>query len=190
MTLRLDITITGLDRIAEAILALAGGMRQVGSQGRAHREDSLTGMHQEAPGCTSESVSPAAIPTAPVTTAPTAAPVGPVPTAPTTAPATPTPIVPTAVAATSLPASPAVAAAPTAPTSGIAPQTAPVQSGQPSYSLDELAAAAMTLMDSDPRRTDDLQALLRSFGVETLPSLPRAQYGAFATALRGMGARI
>lgn len=56
------------------------------------------------------------------------------------------------------------------------------------YTLDELARAAMTLMDAG--RQLDLQGLLRSFGVEALPALPQEQYGAFATALRGMGAQI
>lgn len=56
------------------------------------------------------------------------------------------------------------------------------------YTLDDLAAAAMTLMDAG--RQGELLQLLASFEVETLPSLPQAQYGAFATALRGMGAKI
>ena len=54
--------------------------------------------------------------------------------------------------------------------------------------MDDLATAASTLLDSG--RMAELQNLLRSFGVESLPALPQEQYGAFATALRGMGARI
>lgn len=57
-----------------------------------------------------------------------------------------------------------------------------------SYTLDDLAVAGMSLMDSG--RQADLHQLLASFGVEALPALPPAQYGAFATALRGMGAKI
>lgn len=56
------------------------------------------------------------------------------------------------------------------------------------YSLDEIANAAMTLMDSG--RQTDLLGLLAQFGVEALPALPKDQYGAFATALRGLGAQI
>lgn len=56
------------------------------------------------------------------------------------------------------------------------------------YTLDELARAAMSLMDSG--KQPDLLQLLASFGVEALPALPPAQYGAFATALRGLGAQI
>ena len=57
-----------------------------------------------------------------------------------------------------------------------------------SYTLDDLARAGMTLRDSG--RQADLQGLLKTFGVEALPALPKEQYGAFATALRGMGAQI
>nr|DAJ02426.1 MAG TPA: hypothetical protein [Caudoviricetes sp.] len=46
----------------------------------------------------------------------------------------------------------------------------------------------MTLMDAG--RQGDLQQLLARFGVEALPALPPVQYGAFATALREMGAQI
>mgnify|MGYP006911652631 CR=1 FL=1 len=56
------------------------------------------------------------------------------------------------------------------------------------YRQDDLARAAMTLMDAG--RMNDLQALLAQFGVASLPELPESQRGAFATALRGMGAKI
>ena len=79
-----------------------------------------------------------------------------------------------------------------------AEQTAPVTPAQPAmstvpttertYSLDELANAAMTLMDKGMQ--NQLQELLASYGVEALPTLPREMYGNFATALRGMGANI
>lgn len=72
------------------------------------------------------------------------------------------------------------------------PSQAPVQTAVPttaqSYSADDLARAAMTLMDAG--RMNDLQALLAQFGVKSLPELPESQRGAFATALRGMGAKI
>lgn len=69
-----------------------------------------------------------------------------------------------------------------------APATAAVPTSQPVYTLDDLSRAAMTLMDSG--RMTDLQQLLASFGVSSLPDLPKEQYGTFATALRGMGAQI
>ena len=82
---------------------------------------------------------------------------------------------------------PAVAPAPTP-----SPSQAPVQTAVPttaqSYSADDLARAAMTLMDAG--RMNDLQVLLARFGINSLPELPESQRGAFATALRGMGAKI
>lgn len=73
-----------------------------------------------------------------------------------------------------------------------APVTSPaapaVPTASPSYTLDDLARAAMTLMDAG--RLNELQQLLTQFGVEALPMLPKDQYGAFATALRGLGAQI
>ena len=70
--------------------------------------------------------------------------------------------------------------------------TAPVQTPVPTtsvtYTPDDLARAAMALMDAG--RMNDLQALLSKFGVASLPELPESQRGAFATALRGMGAKI
>lgn len=67
-------------------------------------------------------------------------------------------------------------------------QQAPVQTATPSYTADDLARAAMTLMDSG--RQGDLINLLAQFGTEALTQLPQEQYGAFATALRGLGAPI
>lgn len=70
----------------------------------------------------------------------------------------------------------------TAPVPGTVPTATPV------YTEDVLAKAAMTLMDSG--KQGDLINLLGQFGVNALPELPPGQYGAFATALRGMGAQI
>ena len=88
-----------------------------------------------------------------------------------------------------------VQAVPTAPITQAAPTVAPVQQPVPvtpvptterTYTLDELANAAMTLMDKGMQT--QLQELLAGYGVEALPALPKDQYGNFATALRGMGA--
>lgn len=68
------------------------------------------------------------------------------------------------------------------------PAMSPVPTTERTYSLDELASAAMTLMDKGMQ--NQLQELLASYDVETLPALPREMYGNFATALRGMGANI
>lgn len=100
------------------------------------------------------------------------------------------PVAPTAPAAPPAPAAPAAPPAPAAPTAPVAPATpaAPVPTTQVSYKPDDLARAAMSLMDSG--RQPDLIALLGQFGVVSIPDLRPEQYGAFATALRGMGAQI
>lgn len=105
---------------------------------------------------------------------------------------------PVSVSVASIPAS---AAVPLTPTQAVAPATAAmpacaapstvptaVPTAGTSYTLDELARAAIALVDSG--KQVDLQQLLAQFGVEALPVLPKEQYGAFATALRGMGAQI
>jgi hypothetical protein len=79
-----------------------------------------------------------------------------------------------------------VQSAPVTPVAQPAMSTVPTT--ERTYSLDELANAAMTLMDKGMQ--NQLQELLASYGVEALPALPREMYGNFATALRGMGANI
>ena len=91
------------------------------------------------------------------------------------------------------PANASMQAVPTqAPTQQAVPTQAPTQqavpTSQPTYAMDDLSRAAMTLMDTG--RQDELRNLLAQFGVQSLPDLPQEQYGAFATALRGMGAKI
>lgn len=101
---------------------------------------------------------------------------------------TPAPIQPAPVAQ---PAQQVPAAPVTPPPVQQAPATPPVQpvpTTAPSYTLDDLTRAAIPLMDSG--RQPELLQLIRSFGVDAMPSLPQAQYGAFATALRGLGAQI
>lgn len=80
--------------------------------------------------------------------------------------------------------------APSAPVAQTVQQPAPVSvpTSSASYTQDDLARAAMTLMDAG--RQNELLNLLAQFGVTSLPDLPQVQYGAFATALRGLGARI
>lgn len=81
----------------------------------------------------------------------------------------------------------------TAPVQTAPVQTAPVQTAVPTstvaYTMDDLARAGMSLMDCGKQA--ELQKLLKEgFGVDALPQLPKEQYGAFATALREMGAQI
>lgn len=81
----------------------------------------------------------------------------------------------------------------TAPVQTSPIQTAPVQTAVPTstvaYTMDDLARAGMSLMVCGKQA--ELQKLLKEgFGVDALPQLPKEQYGAFATALREMGAQI
>lgn len=69
-----------------------------------------------------------------------------------------------------------------------APVQAPVPTTSVTYTPDDLARAAFALMDSG--RQQELIGLLQQFGVNAIPELKTEQYGAFATALRGMGAQI
>lgn len=55
------------------------------------------------------------------------------------------------------------------------------------YTLGELSTAAAGIIGS---KRQELLGLLAQFGAESLHSLPQEQYGAFATALRGIGAKI
>lgn len=95
-----------------------------------------------------------------------------VPVAPAEAPSVPVVQAAAAVA----PATPAVTAVPAVPTSA------------PEYTMDDLARAAIPLMDAGNQQA--LVGLLAQFGVSALTELKKEQYGAFATALRGLGAKI
>ena len=98
------------------------------------------------------------------------------------------PAVPVQAQAAAVPTAPVVTAPAAAAPATPAQPAAAVLTAQSSYTLDDLARAGMTLMDSG--RQGDLLQLLARFGVDALPALPQAQYGAFATALREMGAQI
>lgn len=67
-------------------------------------------------------------------------------------------------------------------------QVAPVPTSTQSYTMEQLAVAATQLMDAGRRA--ELVSLLSSFGVQALTALPKEQYGAFATQLRTLGAKI
>ena len=128
-------------------------------------------------------------PAAPVAPVQPAAPVAPVqpaaPVAPVQAAA------PVASAQPAVPTAPVQAAAPMAPVQPVA-SVAPIQPVVPTtsvtYTPDDLARAAFALMDSG--RQQELIGLLQQFGVNAIPELKPEQFGAFATALRGMGAQI
>ena len=106
----------------------------------------------------------------------------PVPVPSTPAPQQFAPIAPIA------PIPPAPAAVPiTAPVPAPVPTAVPVTAA-PAYTLDQLGKAGAALVDVGKR--DQLIALLQRRGIQTLSQLDPAQYGAFATELRGLGAQI
>ena len=113
------------------------------------------------------------------TTAPTAASQY---TVPVTQAVPTAPIQPVASAARAVPVQSAVPTAPTVPVQQAVPTSTRT------YTPDELAKAAMPLMDSG--RQNELLTLLQQFGTSSIQTLHPSQYGAFATALRGMGAQI
>lgn len=80
---------------------------------------------------------------------------------------------------------PAASAAPV-PTAPATPAAVPTSTH--TYTPDELAKAAMPLMDAGKQQ--ELIGLVHQFGASSIPELRPEQYGAFATALRGMGAQI
>lgn len=77
---------------------------------------------------------------------------------------------------------PATTAQPNTPVAGV-PLAQP-----PKYTVDQIMAAGAQLMDAG--KVNDLMNLLHSFGVQAVMDLKPEQLGAFATALRDMGAKI
>lgn len=75
---------------------------------------------------------------------------------------------------------------PVAPAAPLAP--APVPTTAPTYTMEQLAVAATQLVDAG--RRNDVVTLLGQFGAQSVMTLPKEQYGNFATALRQMGAQI
>ena len=109
--------------------------------------------------------------------------------APQPAPAQAPPAAPTAFtpAAPAQPA-PAQQAPPPAPAAPAQQPPAPVPTAERAYTLDELGRAGAALLEMG--KANEVQALVAGFGVASLQELPEGQYGAFAMAMRSMGAPI
>lgn len=82
---------------------------------------------------------------------------------------------------------PAPVTPPPAPnyTPGLAPTTS-----APSYTPEQVGKAGADLIASNSAKMPDLLALLQQFGVPAITELKPEQLGPFATALRGLGAKI
>ncbi len=158
LEIKILVKIEGLNRLADALFAIAGA-------GNAGREEEV----QETPEVPAGNIQTPGIHLANTQ-----------PEVPATVPVRePQPVAQT-------PAVPVTATAAPVNSQGQPQLAVPV--GATTYSLDDLAHAAMALMDAG--RQADLQGLLAKFGVESLPQLPPAHYGAFATGMREMGAQI
>lgn len=78
------------------------------------------------------------------------------------------------------------------------PQTMPTQqpvvqppvTGAPSYTHDQIGRAGAELVQSDPTKMQALLGLLQQFGAAAIQNLKPEQLGAFASALRSLGARL
>ncbi len=112
------------------------------------------------------------------------------PVAQTTAPAA-QPTTPVAQPTTPVAQQTAAPTAP-APASAAAPMNYPAPgvplAQPPKYTVDQIMAAGAMLMDAG--KVNELMNLLHSFGVQAVMDLKPEQLGAFATALRELGAKI
>lgn len=86
------------------------------------------------------------------------------------------------------------AAAPITPAPAPVPTPAPVAaapvSPAPPIQRADVARAGAALLSQNPALQQQLVALLGEFKAQTVQDIPEDQLGAFATRLRGMGARI
>ena len=93
----------------------------------------------------------------------------------------PVPVTPVPVA------QPAAAPAPVAqPVPAPAPAAAPTTAR--AFRFEDIQLAATSLCDTGKRA--EVLELLTKYGIQALSALPAEQYGAFATELRGLGAKI
>ena len=100
---------------------------------------------------------------------------------------TPAPPAPVAIA------NPAQTGYPSTPTnypSNSAPITQAPVAQAPAFTLEQIGKAGAELITAQPAKMQDLMSLLQQYGVQTIQALPADKLGAFATALRGMGAQI
>lgn len=79
---------------------------------------------------------------------------------------------------------------PTSYPSNTAPVTAAPVAQAPAFTLEQVSKAGADLITAQPAKMQELMALLQQYGVQTIQALPADKLGAFATALRGMGAQI
>lgn len=97
----------------------------------------------------------------------------------------PTPAAPIAKA----PMEPAPPVTPPPAAAAPIPTAVPIAAA-PAITLEQVAKAGADLISANPAKMPELLALLKQFGVPAVNALKPEQIGAFATALRGLGAKI
>ena len=60
----------------------------------------------------------------------------------------------------------------------------------PGFTVEQIAKAGADLIGAQPAMMADCQALMQRYGIAQITQLRPDQLGAFATELRGLGARI
>lgn len=78
---------------------------------------------------------------------------------------------------------------PSCPSSAVPVSAVPLAQA-PSFTLEQVSKAGANLITAQPAKMQELVGLMAQFGVQTVNALRPDQLGAFATALRGMGAQI
>lgn len=74
------------------------------------------------------------------------------------------------------------------PVAAPAPAPAAAPTTARAFRFEDIQLAATSLCDTGKRA--EVLALLAKYGIQALSALPAEQYGAFATELRGLGAKI
>lgn len=72
---------------------------------------------------------------------------------------------------------------------GNAPAVAPVAAA-PAYTVEQIGKAGADLVSQDAAKLPELLALLQKYGAQAIIQLKPEQLGAFATELRGLGAKL
>ena len=75
------------------------------------------------------------------------------------------------------------------PAAATAPNSVPLAQA-PTFTLAEISKAGADLIGANPGLLPKVNELLAQYGIQTLDKLKPDQFGAFATALRGLGAKI
>lgn len=75
------------------------------------------------------------------------------------------------------------------PAAAPAPNSVPLAQA-PTFTLAEISKAGADLISATPGLLPKVNELLAQYGIQTLDKLKPDQFGAFATALRGLGAKI